>query len=127
MEIDDPSVPEFASWRSYHNFSERVRAGKRLIWPKEVRAFLDTVLATNKERDVNIRQGTVLFRAQQGIEYQVIKDEGGRYISEEPMGYSRLRMKPGETVEVALPRLEGSAGPFAARAYAIRIRVRQLR
>jgi hypothetical protein len=40
---------------------------------------------------------------------------------------SRLRMKPGETVEVALPRLEGSAGPFADRTYAIRIRVRQLR
>ena len=40
---------------------------------------------------------------------------------------SRLRMKPGETVEVALPRLEGSAGPFAARTYAIRIRVRRLR
>jgi hypothetical protein len=40
---------------------------------------------------------------------------------------SRLRMKPGETVEVGLPRLDGSAGPFAARTYAIRIRVRQLR
>ena len=40
---------------------------------------------------------------------------------------SRLRMKPGETVEVALPQLESSAGPFAARKYALRIRVRQLR
>jgi hypothetical protein len=40
---------------------------------------------------------------------------------------SRVRMKAGETVEVALPQLESSAGPFAARKYAIRIRVRQLR
>jgi hypothetical protein len=40
---------------------------------------------------------------------------------------SRLRLKPGETVEVALPQLESSAGPFTARKYAIRIRVRQLR
>jgi hypothetical protein len=40
---------------------------------------------------------------------------------------SRLQLKSGETVEVALPRLEGSAGPFAARQYAIRIRARQLR
>ena len=40
---------------------------------------------------------------------------------------SHLQLKPGETVEVALPRLEGSAGPFAARQYAIRIRARQLR
>jgi hypothetical protein len=40
---------------------------------------------------------------------------------------SRLQLEPGETVEVALPQLEGSAGPFAARRYAIRIRARQLR
>ena len=40
---------------------------------------------------------------------------------------SQLRLKPGETVEVALPQLESSAGPFTARKYAIRIRVRQLR
>jgi hypothetical protein len=40
---------------------------------------------------------------------------------------SRLELKPGETVEVALPKLESSAGPFADRKYAIRIRVRQLR
>lgn len=40
---------------------------------------------------------------------------------------SRLRMKPGEIVEVALPQLESSAGPFANRQYAIRIKVRQLR
>ena len=40
---------------------------------------------------------------------------------------SSLRLKPGEIVELALPRLEGSAGPFAARSYVIRIRARQLR
>jgi hypothetical protein len=40
---------------------------------------------------------------------------------------SRMQMKPGETVEVALPQLEDSAGPFTTRKYAIRIRVRQLR
>jgi hypothetical protein len=40
---------------------------------------------------------------------------------------SHVRVKPDETVEVALPQLEGSAGPFTARKYAIRIRVRQLR
>jgi hypothetical protein len=49
------------------------------------------------------------------------KREPTRYVD------SRLQLKPGETVEVALPQLEGSAGPFAARRYAIRIRARQLR
>lgn len=40
---------------------------------------------------------------------------------------SQLRVKPGETVEVVLGRLEDSAGPFTARRYAIRIRTQQLR
>jgi hypothetical protein len=40
---------------------------------------------------------------------------------------SRLRVKPGETVEVALGRLDDSAAPFAARQYSIRIRAGQLR
>jgi hypothetical protein len=40
---------------------------------------------------------------------------------------SRLDVKPGETIEVALPQLENSAGPFASRKYAIRVRARQLR
>ena len=40
---------------------------------------------------------------------------------------SRVRVKPGETVEVVLGRLDDSAGPFTARQYAIRIRTQQLR
>jgi hypothetical protein len=40
---------------------------------------------------------------------------------------SRVRVKPGETVEVALGRLDDSAGPFTDRKYAIRIRTHQLR
>jgi hypothetical protein len=39
---------------------------------------------------------------------------------------SRVRVKPGETVEVVLGRLDDSAGPFKARQYAIRIRAQQL-
>lgn len=40
---------------------------------------------------------------------------------------SRLRVAPGETVELALGRLDESAQPFTARRYAIRIQVKQLR
>jgi hypothetical protein len=40
---------------------------------------------------------------------------------------SRLQLESGETVEVALPQLGGSAGPFAAPPNAIRIRARELR
>lgn len=40
---------------------------------------------------------------------------------------SRLRVAPGETVELALRKLDESAAPFSARNYAIRIQVKQLR
>ena len=40
---------------------------------------------------------------------------------------SQLRVRPGETVEVALRPLEDSVEPFTARRYAIRIRAQQLR
>ena len=40
---------------------------------------------------------------------------------------SELRVKPGETLEVALRPLDDSVAPFTARRYAIRIRAHQLR
>ena len=40
---------------------------------------------------------------------------------------SQLRVRPGETVEVALRPLDDSVEPFSARRYAIRIRAQQLR
>lgn len=40
---------------------------------------------------------------------------------------SDIQVKPAETVEIRLPPLGEHAGPFAKRAYSIRIRVRQLR
>lgn len=40
---------------------------------------------------------------------------------------SRMRVSPGETVELALGKLDDSAQPFTSRRYAIRIQVQQLR
>ena len=40
---------------------------------------------------------------------------------------SDIQVKPAETVEIRLPTLGDSAGPFAKRAFSIRIRARQLR
>ena len=40
---------------------------------------------------------------------------------------SDIKVKPAETVEIRLPMLGDEAGPFAKRAYSIRIRARQLR
>jgi hypothetical protein len=40
---------------------------------------------------------------------------------------SEIQVNPAETVEIRLPILDGDAGPFAKRAFSIRIRARQLR
>ena len=88
MQIDDPKVPEFASWRSYKNFARRVRQKRRYVWEPEVTAFLDTVLATVRERDRKISKGRILYRAQHGIEYR--EDDNGVDI----LAYGGERMKP---------------------------------
>jgi len=40
---------------------------------------------------------------------------------------SAIQVKPGEIVDIRLPKLVDSAGPFANREFSIRIRARQLR
>ena len=94
MRLDNPEKPEFASWRSYQNFAWRVRHARRYVWQDEDRAFLDTVLATLKNRDVKIEGGTILYRAQPGIEYVKVFDEDHNERGEEPVGFGSERMKP---------------------------------
>jgi hypothetical protein len=107
MEFDDPNKPEFASWRSYRDFALSVRRGYRYVWQKNVQAFLDTVMATLRDRDVNIPKGSVLYRAQLGIDYYVDKDEQGNVLGEMPMGFGGKRMKPERNVAT-----EGRANPL---------------
>ena len=88
MQVDDPKRPEFASWRSYENFARRVRQKRRYVWEPEVTAFLDTILATVRNRARKISKGSILYRAQQGIEYH--EDDDGVDI----LAYGGERMKP---------------------------------
>lgn len=90
----DPEKPEFASWRSYREFARRVRRGRRFVWEKEVQAFLDTVLATLKGRDIPIKTGTELFRAQQGIDRHKYFDENGNILGVDECAFGPERMKP---------------------------------
>jgi hypothetical protein len=91
--IDDPKTPEFASWDSYDSFARRVRNHRRFILEPEARAFLDTVRATLKGRNVKIGAGTILYRAQRGVDYDPF-DDGGEEIAEGPHGFGPKRMKP---------------------------------
>jgi hypothetical protein len=94
MELDNPTVPEFASWRSYEAFSRRIRGTRRYVWSDEVQAFLDTVLATLRKRDMKISSGQILFRAQLGVRHEPVLDDDGAEIGEEPVGFCAARMKP---------------------------------
>ena len=87
--IDNLQIPEFASLKSYHNFEKQVRRYRRHIWDREIEAFLDTVMRTRQNRDFEIREGMILWRAQLGVDYIPVADEG-----EYPMGFSSDRMKP---------------------------------
>ncbi|WP_316979505.1 RES family NAD+ phosphorylase [Shumkonia mesophila] len=91
--MDDPKKPEFASWQSYEKFARRVRHVRRYVWDAEVRAFLDTVLATLRDRDVIIQKDAILCRAQRGIDYDPVVEDGVE-VGEEPHGFGTARMKP---------------------------------
>lgn len=93
MAIDDPDKPEFASWRSYQEFARRVRHVRRYALDTETRAFLDTVLATLRDRDVTISEGMNLYRAQRGVDYDPVVQDGIE-VGEEPHGFGPARMKP---------------------------------
>ena len=92
--VDDPRIPEFASWRSYRRFEERVIRNRRHIWDRAIGAFLDTVMGTLQNRDLEIPKGIKLWRAQLGVEYVPVRDESGEEVGEQPMGFSGTRMKP---------------------------------
>ena len=88
MQINDPNGPEFANWRSYQDFARAVRQERRYVWEQKVTAFIETVMATIRERDRKLSEGSILFRAQHGIVY--CEDEDGVDI----LAYGSERMRP---------------------------------
>lgn len=98
--------PEFASWDSYSRFARHVRFKGRYVWGDEERAFLATVLATIRKRDVEFKAGRTFYRAQQGIDVVDRIDDDGNWIGEDTLGYGAARMKP-----LADRAREGRANP----------------
>jgi len=92
--MDNPGTPEFASWDSYNHFARRVRRTNRYVWGDEDQAFLRTVLATIRDRDVELKAGLMLYRAQQGVDWRERTDDEGNWIGEDVWGYGAERMKP---------------------------------
>ncbi|MDO7836307.1 RES family NAD+ phosphorylase [Sphingobium sp. HBC34] len=106
MKLDDPVTPAFASWDSYSKFARRVRFSSRYILGEEDRTFLQTVLATNRDRDVSLKKGMILYRAQRGVDMVDRTDDDGNWIGEDTWGYGAQRMKP-----LADRAREGRANP----------------
>ena len=94
MELDNPDGKEFASWRSYDIYADRVRHTSRYVWDPAIQAFLATVIATIEQRDQTLHTGRILFRAQQGVEVFDRHDEQGNWIGEYTSGFGAKRMKP---------------------------------
>lgn len=89
-----PRKPEFAHWDSYSQFARYVHTINRYILSEEQRTFLDTVLATIKGRDGELKEGYVFYRAQLGIDLCDRTDNDGNWIGEDIWGFGASRMKP---------------------------------
>lgn len=94
MTSDDLATAAFASWDSYTKFARRVKFSNRYILDEEDRDFLQTVLATNRGRDVILKEGTILYRAQKGVDVINQVDDEGNWIGEDTWAFGAKRMKP---------------------------------
>lgn len=88
------SDTEFAYWDSYSRFARHVRFTNRYVLGTDERAFLETVLATIRKRDGELRPGHTLYRAQCGVEWVDQTDDDGNWIGEDVWGFGADRMKP---------------------------------
>jgi RES domain-containing protein len=84
-------MAEFASYRSYQNFSESVRTQWRYASEPEQVAFLKVLLATSVRRRELIARGTYLWRAQVGYDWYPTRAPAEE---EQPAPFSAERMKP---------------------------------
>lgn len=85
---------EFERWDSYKRFERHIRKANRYVWGGEVRTFLDTVLATAKGRDGELKEGQLFYRAQRGVEWCDRSDGDGNWVGEDVWGFGASRMKP---------------------------------
>ncbi|HHD7737074.1 TPA: hypothetical protein ACOWQJ_001273 [Providencia rettgeri] len=74
--------------------ADYVRKTSRYILSKEQNVFLDTVLATIKGRDRELKEGSIFYRAQLGIDICDRTDNDGNWIEEDMLGFRASRMKP---------------------------------
>jgi hypothetical protein len=85
-------MTEFKSWRSFWHFENIVRRQLRYVRTQDTEEFLSTVAETSHYRQVTMRAGRILWRAQLGYDLDEFEQEGETIIIEQPC--SSKRMKP---------------------------------
>jgi len=87
--------------------------------------YFDGIVDANVSLDI---YGLLIARLESGA-MAVSLETHSRWDDRRPHRFmeSVIQMKPGEIVEIRLPKLGDGAGPFANREFSIRIRARQLR
>lgn len=93
------------------------------------RVYFDRMVDANVTLDI---YGTLISRLESGVIAISVETRSrwapssGNLSGPQRSVKSDIQVKPAETVEIRLPMLGDEAGPFAKRAYSIRIRARQL-
>lgn len=98
-------MEEFKTWQSYSFFAHKTIRECRYIHDNEILEFLSTLWETSSSRVDDIKNGSLLWRAQLGCDYRPHYDNKVHVFDEETP-YSEKRMKP-----LADRATEGRANP----------------
>lgn len=86
-------VKVFKSWQSYWHFAHTTRHENRYIYGQSVEGFLEAVVATSKDRQAEIPEGGVLYRAQLDCDTRPVY-QNNEVIADEEWPYPPKRMLP---------------------------------
>lgn len=85
-------MPEFESWQSYRSFAWSVKRRTRYVFDDQVTEFLRAVAATSGVRKRSVPSGKVLWRAQHGNGFEIVRQEEHEF--EVPAPFAPERMRP---------------------------------
>lgn len=97
---------KFETYRAYSEFAEAVRRRTRFVHDPAVERFLKALVATAHKRSEILPEGSKLWRAQLGCDWEPSFDEEGEELGENPVPHPPSRMTPRQNTAP-----EGRANP----------------
>jgi hypothetical protein len=83
----------FPTWRSFSDFSSKLRGAERYVRSAENTTFLESLIATAAKRTKTLQVDTILWRAQLGFDIHEEEEKDGTLIHME-VPFKSERMKP---------------------------------